>query len=63
MQITSDARVPDGKDKRDDKVPPPLPLDLADIITGMYRLLDLISEIGSNGCGKEFSNCNCMRRN
>jgi len=29
------------------------PMDLADKIKGMYRLLDLISESGSNGCGNE----------
>jgi hypothetical protein len=30
-----------------------LPMDLAEKIKGMYRLLDLISESGSNGCGNE----------
>jgi hypothetical protein len=29
------------------------PMDLAEKIKGMYRLLDLISESGSNGCGNE----------
>jgi hypothetical protein len=29
----------------------PLSTDLAEKIKGMYRLLDLISESGSNGCG------------
>jgi hypothetical protein len=39
-------------------VPPDLypgylpPMDLADGIKGMYRVLDLISESGSNGHGK-----------
>ena len=28
-------------------------MDLAEMIKGMYRLLDLISESGSNGCGNE----------
>jgi hypothetical protein len=28
-------------------------MDLAEKIKGMYRLLDLISESGSNGCGNE----------
>jgi hypothetical protein len=28
-------------------------MDLAEEIKGMYRLLDLISESGSNGCGNE----------
>jgi len=28
-------------------------MDLAEKIRGMYRLLDLISESGSNGCGNE----------
>ena len=32
-------------------------MDLAEKIKGMYRLLDLINESGSNGCGnKLFSN-------
>ena len=35
------------------KDPPPLLMDLAEEIKGMYRLLDLISESGSNGCGNE----------
>ena len=43
----------DGKCKRNDQVPQPLPLDLAEAINGMYRLLDLISETGSNGNGKK----------
>lgn len=29
-------------------------MDLVDEVTGMYRLLDLISESGSNGYGKNF---------
>ena len=29
------------------------PLDLAGAVKGMYRLLDLINESGSNGYGKE----------
>jgi hypothetical protein len=35
------------------RVSRPLAKDLAKEIKGMYRLLDLISESGSNGCGKE----------
>ncbi len=31
----------------------PIPVDLADDVEGMYRLMDLISESGSNGYGKE----------
>ena len=31
--------------------PSPLSMDLAEEIKGMYRLLDVISEYGSNGCG------------
>lgn len=31
----------------------PIPNDLADEIEGMYRLMDLISESGSHGYGKE----------
>jgi hypothetical protein len=42
-----------GKEGRDNKSPPPLPMDLAENIKGMYRLLDLISESGSNGCGND----------
>src|SRR6267154_2679408 len=30
-----------------------LPMDLAEKIKGLYRLLDLINESGSNGCGNE----------
>jgi hypothetical protein len=41
--------------KRQNKTPDlphlTLPMDLAEKIKGMYRLLDLISESGSNGCG------------
>ena len=33
----------------------PLPLDLAMAVKGMYRLLDLINESGSNGYGKELA--------
>jgi hypothetical protein len=43
-----------GKEGRNNSPdPPPLtvPMDLAEKIKGMYRLLDLISESGSNGCG------------
>ncbi len=43
--------------KGQNKIPDPphlaLPMDLAEKIKGMYRLLDLISESGSNGCGNE----------
>ena len=45
---TSKAR---GKDPPNNTAPPPLSTDLAGEIRGMYRLLDLISESGSNGCG------------
>jgi hypothetical protein len=30
-------------------------MDLAEEITGMYRLLDLVAEPGSNGCGNKYS--------
>ena len=30
---------------------PHLSMDLAEEINGLYRLLDVISEYGSNGCG------------
>ena len=30
----------------------PIPIDLADEVEGMYRLMDLISESGSHGYGK-----------
>ena len=33
--------------------PPPLSMDLAEEIKGLYRLLDVISEYGSNGCGNK----------
>ncbi len=39
------------KNVQNSKIPP---LDLTENITGMYRLLDLISESGSNGCGNDF---------
>jgi hypothetical protein len=42
-----------GQNKIPDPPPPTLPIDLAEKIKGMYRLLDLISESGSNGCGNE----------
>src|SRR6266404_1190091 len=35
--------------------PTPTPVDLADKVKGMYRLLDLISESGSNGYGEGYS--------
>ena len=38
--------------KNDDDLAP-IPVDLADEVEGMYRLMDLISESGSNGYGKE----------
>ena len=41
-----------GQNKMSD-LPPTLPIDLAEKIKGMYRLLDLISESRSNGCGNE----------
>jgi hypothetical protein len=31
----------------------PIPVDMADEVEGMYRLMDLISESGSNGYGKD----------
>ena len=34
-------------------LPLTLPMDLAEKIKGMYRLLDLISESGSNGCSNK----------
>jgi hypothetical protein len=42
-----------GTNVQNSEVPPPLVIDLAENIKGMYRLLDLISESGSNGCGTE----------
>jgi hypothetical protein len=37
------------------QVPTPTPMgDLADKVKGMYRLLDLIGESGSNGYGYRF---------
>jgi hypothetical protein len=40
-----------GQNKIPDPSPPALPMDLSEGIKGMYRLLDLFSESGSNGCG------------
>ncbi len=42
-----------GQNKIPDPQPLPFPMDLAEKIEGMYRLLDLIRESGSNGCGNE----------
>lgn len=36
------------QDRNDDELAP-IPVDLADEVEGMYRLMDLISESGSNG--------------
>ena len=44
-----------GKEFHNNRVPRPLAMDLAEEIRGMYRLLDLVSESGSNGCGNEHS--------
>jgi hypothetical protein len=46
---------PSGKkqNKTPDPLPLTLPMDLAEKINGMFRLLDLINESGSNGCGNE----------
>ena len=54
-QDTGNAKDEDTgrKNEQNNRVPRPLPLDLVEGINGMYRLLDLISESGSNGCGKE----------
>jgi hypothetical protein len=48
IQATSQERVKNNHDN-----PTPTPVDLADEVKGMYRLLDLISESGSNGYGKD----------
>jgi hypothetical protein len=45
--------IPDEKNVLKTKAHQPLPMDLAEEIKGMYRLLDLISESGSNGCGND----------
>jgi hypothetical protein len=43
-----------GTNSQNNRAPPPHPNgDLAKEIKGIYRLLDLISESGSNGCGNE----------
>ena len=42
-----------GQNKILGPAPLTLPMDLAEKIKGMYRLLDLFSESGSNGCGNE----------
>ncbi|KAI0250874.1 hypothetical protein BJV78DRAFT_526274 [Lactifluus subvellereus] len=47
---SGNAKDTDRKDEQNNPAPRPLPLDLAEAINGMYRLLDLISESGSNGC-------------
>jgi hypothetical protein len=51
---THTARVDSaGKELHNNRVSWPLSMDLAKEINGMYRLLDLTSESGSNGCGNE----------
>lgn len=47
-----DADVPQIQAKNDVDLEP-IPVDLADEVEGMYRLMDLISESGSNGCGMD----------
>jgi hypothetical protein len=42
-----------GKNVPNVEIPPPLSMGLVENIKGMYRLLDLISESGCNGCGNE----------
>ena len=42
-----------GKDPPNNRAPLLPCMDLAEEVTGMYRLLDLISESGSNGCGNK----------
>jgi len=42
--------IPNENDSLNNKAHQPLPMDLAEDVKGMYRLLDLISESGSNGC-------------
>lgn len=41
------------KDSRSNRVPPSPSMDLVEEVKDMYRLLDLVSESGSNGCGNE----------
>lgn len=49
-----DGQMGSSGKKGKNKIPDPprltLPMDLAEKIKGMYRLLDLVSEFGSNGC-------------
>ena len=47
---TSNAR---GKGPPNNGAPLPPSTDLAEEITGIYRLLDIIGESGSNGCGNK----------
>ena len=44
-----------GKVSYNDTVHQLLAMDLAEEIRGMYHLLDLVNESGSNGCGNEHS--------
>lgn len=50
-----DSRMDSSGEKGQNKIPDPapltLPIDLSEKIKGMYRLLDLVNESGSNGCG------------
>jgi hypothetical protein len=62
MQNVGNVGDAGDKGKRNGEAPGPFPLDLVEAINGMHRLLDLISETGSNGCGAEFLGYSCVRR-
>ena len=49
--VDENASNPHGNDLQVIRDTPHLSMDLAEEIKGLYRLLDVISEIGSNGCG------------
>lgn len=51
-----------GKILYNDTASQPLAMDLAEEIGGMYRLLDLVNESGSNGCGNEHPQDALFRR-
>jgi len=51
LQSDGDPGVSGRKVTHNNNNPPSFRMDLAEEIRGMYHLLELISESGSNGCG------------
>ena len=49
--VEENASSQHGNNLQSIRVPPPLSMDLAEEIKGLYRLLDVISEYGGHGYG------------